>query len=90
MPTLETMGFLANGTWVIDTTGNVIESGGGLTAYCGSRLERGYILDLDVYDLAIQFGRRARFVGEAFPLKCGKCGYGLSARLPLTLYPDEV
>jgi hypothetical protein len=31
-------------------------------------------MDVDVYDLAMLFGTRSRYVGMQWPLKCSACG----------------
>lgn len=58
----------------ITTIGDLIDVGGGYHAACGDHVRCGRPLDLDVYDLAIQFGRRQRFVAIRLPLRCSACG----------------
>ncbi len=81
------MGFLPNGTWVIDTLGDMIEQGSSLSAYCGNRPDCGRALDLDVYDLAIQFGRRWKHVERKPPVRCSRCG---SRDLHWIMSPDTL
>ncbi|ALN73512.1 hypothetical protein M673_12380 [Aureimonas sp. AU20] len=68
------MGFDKNGTWVLNTLGDIIETGGTVSAYCGDRLNCGRTLDLDVYDLVMQLGRRWKHIETKPPLKCAHCG----------------
>lgn len=58
----------------INTIGDLIDTGGSYHAVCGNHLACGRWLDVDVYDLAIQFGRRQRFVATRLPLRCTACG----------------
>lgn len=58
---------------MVATLGDLIDSGGSISAYC-SAPRCGRTLDVDVYDLAWLFGRRAEFVKRTFPLKCATCG----------------
>lgn len=84
------MGFTANGSWTIDTFGDLIELGSGFSANCDERPGCGQNLDLDVYDMAIQFGRRAKFVDRKFPIVCKRCGSrNISFRLSPQTQPKD-
>ncbi len=56
------------------TLGDVIDSGSSLRATCGNDMECGRTLDLYVYDLAMQFGRRWPNYDRKLPIKCAHCG----------------
>jgi hypothetical protein len=68
------MGFDKNGTWVLNTLGDIIETGGMVSAYCGDGLNCGRTLDVDVYDLVIQLGRRWKHIKNRPPIRRGHCG----------------
>ena len=68
------MGYKRDGSWSMDTLGDVIDSGSSLRATCGNDMECGRTLDLDVYDLAMQFGRRWPHYDSKLPIKCAHCG----------------
>lgn len=62
---------------VIETLGDLIDSGMRLSVYCGQALGShpcGRKLDVDTVEIARLFGRDAVYVGREFPLKCARCG----------------
>ena len=67
------MGAKPGGGWTTETLGDLIDTGGRLSHYCASQDCR-RALDCDIYDLAIWFGRRQRFVETRLPLRCSGCG----------------
>lgn len=59
------------------TLGQLIADGHSVSATCSKPPGCGRALDMDVYDLAMQFGLRWDFIDRKPRIKCGHCGSNL-------------